>query len=176
MGPGAICYEANYLHCYLTDPKPILDSTFTIRGRRRTLAIESTLIRATRPLTKPWLLLLLGAAYIVGLAFLSRAQSFLTPASSFVDCTSAYWGANAACELNGDDCGPFDNSTFDFRCPAQCNSVVLLNPRTVGDIQVEFVPLIVGGGDPDKTYRGDSFICAAATQAWVLFPYICEPV
>ncbi|OBZ78556.1 hypothetical protein A0H81_00973 [Grifola frondosa] len=60
---------------------------------------------------------------------------------------------------------PFDNSSFDFRCPAQCSSVVLQNPRTVGDEQVDFVPLIVGGGDVNSTYRGDSFVCAAALQA-----------
>lgn len=60
---------------------------------------------------------------------------------------------------------PFTNSTFDFRCPAQCSGVVLQNPRTVGDEQVDFVPLIVGGGDPNGTYRGDTFVCAAAVQA-----------
>ena len=58
----------------------------------------------------------------------------------------------------------FSNSTFDFRCPAQRSSVVLQNPRTVGDEQVNFVPLIVGGGDSNHTYR-DTFICAAAVQA-----------
>ena len=62
---------------------------------------------------------------------------------------------------------PFSNATFDFRCPAQCASVVLQNPRTVGVEQVDFVPLIVGGGDSDGTYRGDSFVCAAALQAYV---------
>jgi hypothetical protein len=30
---------------------------------------------------------------------------------------------------------------------------------------VNFVPLIVGGGDTNFTYRGDSFLCAAAIQA-----------
>ncbi|KAG6841943.1 hypothetical protein C0991_005123 [Blastosporella zonata] len=38
------------------------------------------------------------------------------------------------------------------------------NPRTVGDEQAAFVPLIVGGGDEHNTYRGDTFICAAANQ------------
>ncbi|KAG6818053.1 hypothetical protein H0H87_009208 [Tephrocybe sp. NHM501043] len=38
------------------------------------------------------------------------------------------------------------------------------NPRTVGGDQVAFVPLIVGGGDEQHTYRGDSFVCAAANQ------------
>ena len=127
------------------------------------------LIRATRPLTNPWLLLVLGAAYIIGFAFFSRAQSFLTPSDSFIGCTSTYWLANNGCGLDGDNCGPFDNSSFDFRCPAQCAGVILQNPRTVGDEQVVFKPLIVGGGDAVGTYGGDTFICAAAVQASV-FP------
>lgn len=64
-------------------------------------------------------------------------------------------------------CGPFNTDAFDFRCPAQCDNVILQNPRTVGDEQIAFKPLIVGGGDSNGTYRGDSFICAAAIQAYV---------
>ncbi|KAI9513039.1 hypothetical protein F5148DRAFT_1145635 [Russula earlei] len=41
----------------------------------------------------------------------------------------------------------------------------LQNPRSIGNVQVEFAPLIVGGGDADLTYRGDSFLCASAIQA-----------
>ena len=41
----------------------------------------------------------------------------------------------------------------------------LQNIRTVGDIEVEYVPLVVGGGDSNQTYRGDSFICAAGIHA-----------
>jgi hypothetical protein len=37
----------------------------------------------------------------------------------------------------------------------------------VGDEQVAYETLIVGGGDPNMTYRGDSFICSAAVQAFV---------
>lgn len=46
-----------------------------------------------------------------------------------------------------------------------CNSVMLQNPRTVGNEKMVFEPLIVDGGDVNQTYRGDPFICAAATQA-----------
>ncbi|KAI0068316.1 hypothetical protein BV25DRAFT_1818708 [Artomyces pyxidatus] len=151
----------------LPEPSPWL-LRFPFRGQVHGHLVESQFIRLTRPLTAPWLLLLLGAAYIVGLAFFSRTQSFLVPAESFITCTSTYWAANDGCGLDGQQCGPFENSTFDFRCPAQCASVDLQNPRTVGNEQVDFRPLIVGGGDDNFTYRGDSFICAAALQAGLI--------
>lgn len=148
----------------LPNPTPLLN----IHLRRLDLPIEEWLIKATRKLTAPWLIVLLGAAYIIALAFFSREQSFLTPAESFIGCTATYWIANDGCGLDGQICAPFDNSTFDFRCPAQCSNVILQNPRTIGDEQTAFKPLLVGGGDSNRTYRGDSFICAAAVQAGII--------
>ncbi|KAH9858211.1 hypothetical protein C2E23DRAFT_856051 [Lenzites betulinus] len=152
----------------LPDPAPFLGSTHRWRQRVFSIALEPAWIRLTRAFTNPWLFVVLAVGYIIGFAFFARAQSFLTPADSFIGCTATYWAANDGCGLNGDACGPFDNATFDFRCPAQCNSVILQNPRTVGDEQVDFVPLIVGGGDENRTYRGDTFICAAAVQAGLI--------
>lgn len=147
------------------EPSPFLNLTLHTGHRSHSVGLEPGLIRLTRPFTSPWLFAILVVGYIIGFAFFSRTQSFLTPADSYIGCTSTYWAANAGCGLDGGDCGPFDNSTFSFRCPAQCSSVILQNPRTVGDEQVDFVPLIVGGGDDEGTYRGDTFICAAAVQA-----------
>ncbi|KAJ7596886.1 hypothetical protein C8J56DRAFT_1011488 [Mycena floridula] len=149
----------------LPDPVPWLDVDVTIKSHHISIPVESFLIRVTNPFTRPWLILLLGAAYIVALSFFSRAQSFLTPASSFIGCTSTYWLSQNGCGLDGQSCAPFNDSSLDFRCPAQCTSTILQNPRTVGNGQIAFVPLIVGGGDPEGTYRSDSFICAAAVQA-----------
>jgi hypothetical protein len=167
--PVSLVLDAQYSTLFTlkrrAEPKPFLHFTVAAGRRSYSIELESALIRLTKPFTSFWVLLVFAAAYIIGYAFFSRAQSFITPASSWVGCTSVYWSPNNGCGLDGLQCAPFDNSTFDFRCPAQCNSVVLLNPRTVGNEQVDFVPLIVGGGDENKTYRGDSFICAAATQA-----------
>jgi len=152
-----------------SEPVPWLQ--FTIHTSKwslsssRTIPLEPWLIRKTEALRSSWLLLVLVAAYIIGLAFFSRAQSFQVPSDSFITCTSTYWTANNGCGLNGQSCAPFNNSAFAFRCPAQCASVVLQNPRTVGNEQIDFKPLIVGGGDDEQTYRGDSFLCAAALQA-----------
>jgi hypothetical protein len=119
------------------------------------------------------MLVILVAVYIVALSFITRAQSFLTPSDSFLPCTSSLWLDKNGCGVDGQLCLPFNYSSFDFRCPAQCNDVILQNPRTVGDQAMAFVPLIVGGGDKNNTYRGDSFICAAAIQAYVTtFPFI----
>ncbi|KAI0304994.1 hypothetical protein BC826DRAFT_902599 [Russula brevipes] len=159
---------------YVRGPRPVVDlsepspwiATLTIRGRKYGLPLEHRLVRLTRPLSEnPGIFLFLGAIYIIGLSFLVRAQSFLTPLESWVGCVSSYWNANAGCGLDGNACAPFTNTSFDFRCPAGCSSVDLQNPRLIGNEQVNFVPLIVGGGDANFTYRGDSFLCAAAIQA-----------
>lgn len=90
----------------------------------------------------------------------------------YVDCTSTYWLRNAACGLDGAKCAPFEAPAQPFRCPSGCASTILLNPRTVGDAQYNYQPLVVGGGPHNATsftpYRADSFICAAAQHAGVL--------
>ncbi|EKM83565.1 hypothetical protein AGABI1DRAFT_50810 [Agaricus bisporus var. burnettii JB137-S8] len=149
--------------------QPLLNKKYNIHNRHVSLSAETALIKLTRPMTSPWLFAILAAAYIIGFAFFSRAQSFLTPPDSFIGCTSTYWLAQDKCGLDGQNCGPFvTEDPFNFRCPAQCDNVILQNPRTVGDEEIAFVPLIVGGGDANHTYRGDSFICAAAIQAGVI--------
>ncbi|PFH54798.1 hypothetical protein AMATHDRAFT_331 [Amanita thiersii Skay4041] len=149
-------------------PIPLLDRSYNFWHFHFTIGIESAILKATQPLTAAWLLVVLAAAYIIGLAFFSRAQSFITPPSSYLGCTSTFWLAKDGCGLDGQLCGPFDNELFDFRCPARCDGVILQNPRTIGNEQIAFKPLIVGGGDDNRTYRGDSFICAAAIQAGVI--------
>ncbi|TFK77237.1 hypothetical protein BDN72DRAFT_830403 [Pluteus cervinus] len=152
----------------LPDPHPLLDIDLRIRDTRIVLPLESKLLRLTRSFTARWVFSAFCVVYIIGFAFFSRAQSFLTPAQSFIGCTAAYWAANDGCGLDGNLCMPFTNSSFEFRCPAQCDTVILQNPRAVGNEEIAFVPLIVGGGDPNMTYRGDTFICAAALQAGVI--------
>ncbi|KAI0697124.1 hypothetical protein BC835DRAFT_1270809 [Cytidiella melzeri] len=149
----------------LQDPPPFLNLTFHSGRRAYSLGLEPALVRATRHLQSPWFFAVFAAAYIVALAFLAREQAWLTPPEDYIGCTSVWWTQNAGCGLDGVDCTPFANASFSFRCPAQCASVTLHNPRTVGNERVNFVPLLVGGGDPEVTYRGDSFICAAAVQS-----------
>ncbi|PAV22276.1 LCCL domain-containing [Pyrrhoderma noxium] len=149
----------------LPDPTPALGRVYTLRGRKITLHIEQAALRYTRPFTSKRLLAILVAAYIIALSFLIRAQYFLVPSDAWLGCTSTYWLANDQCGLNGDACTPFSDARLDFRCPAQCTSTILANPRTIGNIQVDQVPLIVGGGDDNRTYRGDSFICSTAVHA-----------
>lgn len=129
--------------------------------------LESPFIRVTRPLGRSWIFVLFVVAWIIGFSFLTREQAFRIPAEYFTTCTATFWGRDASCGLNGESCLPFDNATFSGRCPAQCDSVQLLNPRVIGNEEIAFRPLIVGGGDAQGTYRGDSFICAAAIHAYV---------
>ncbi|GJJ13908.1 hypothetical protein Clacol_008165 [Clathrus columnatus] len=165
----------------LEPPTPFLDFELSHPFFRRfrfldaslSIPIESTFIAKTRFLNRTWLMFIFAVAYIISLSFVVRAQWYTIPAESFITCTSTYWVQNDGCGLNGDLCTPFSNSSFDFRCPAQCKAVILQNPRAVGDELVDFVPLVVGGGNSGNTsfpgsYRGDSFICAAAVHAGLI--------
>jgi hypothetical protein len=94
-------------------------------------------------------------------------------------CSATYWSSGNGCGLNGNDCRPFTNATLAFRCPADCQKTLVLNPRAVGTQEIVYQPLVIGGapleqspvgfnqGDlvSDTVYRGDSFICASAINA-----------
>ncbi|CAE6453930.1 unnamed protein product [Rhizoctonia solani] len=152
-------------------PTALLDSAgLCWRGHttKINLGLESWWLKHSRPFRQRWILIIFCAAYIVGLAFISRANSFLTPAQSFIDCTSTYWLKDDGCGLDGQSCSPFTGPDFEFRCPGDCLSVTLANPRTVGAAQLVYTSLVVGGGDNNRTYRGDSWICPAAIQAGVI--------
>ncbi len=129
-----------------------------------------------------WVLLcLVYIAWILGFAYLAKSLWYqsavvgfdgVSRSPAFLSCTSTYWLRNAECGLDGEDCEPFytpDGQVGQtFRCPAGCIDVTLLNPRAIGDQSVNYEALVVGGGDADGTYRGDSFVCAAAIHAGVI--------
>ena len=91
-------------------------------------------------------------------------------------CGASYWAGGNGCGLDGNNCRPFDNATFAFRCPANCGSVKVLNPYAVGDQEINYRSLVIGGSTDggldlpaiEPIYRGDSFICQAAIHAGVV--------
>lgn len=80
------------------------------------------------------------------------------------------------CGLDGNDCRPFVNAPFAFRCPANCGGVKVLNPHAVGDQELLYRALVIGGPEDDgfglpadePIYRGDSSLCQAAIHAGVV--------
>ncbi|KAI9822669.1 MAG: hypothetical protein M1827_000388 [Pycnora praestabilis] len=89
-----------------------------------------------------------------------------------ISCFASYWNGGNGCGLNGNNCRPFSNSSFAFRCPANCASVQVLNPRAVGAQEVVYQQYVIGGSTgnelglaSDPIYRGDSFVCQAAIHA-----------
>ena len=79
------------------------------------------------------------------------------------------------CGLNGNLCRPFNNATYSFRCPANCARTKVLNPRAVGDQEINYDQFVIGGPKEDDgsstsvaIYRADSFICQAAIHAGVV--------
>ncbi|KXX83170.1 Vitrin [Madurella mycetomatis] len=102
--------------------------------------------------------------------FASEIAEWGRPTS--IGCGSTYWASGNGCGLDGIDCRPFEDAGFAFRCPANCASYQVLNYHAVGDQEVIFRPLVVGGpppsGDGPPIYRGDSFICGSAVHAGVI--------
>lgn len=58
-----------------------------------------------------------------------------------------------------------------FSCPAGCEGTKVLEPYTIGDQEINYQSLVVGGPVDDgngTVYRGDSFVCGAAVHAGVI--------
>lgn len=79
-------------------------------------------------------------------------------------CRSTLWQKNGQCGLDGELCQPFDGD-FGIRCPSNCLSTKLLNPHTVGTQQINYKPLVIGGG---PVYRGDSHVCVAGLHQGII--------
>lgn len=91
---------------------------------------------------------------------------------SQIGCGSTYWTSGNGCGVDGVDCRPFTDGGYPFRCPANCASYQVLNPRAVGDQEIIYQPLVIGGpseeGNATAVYRGDSYICGSAIHAGVV--------
>lgn len=89
-----------------------------------------------------------------------------------IGCGNYFWGRGNQCDLNGNKCRPFKDGEFAFRCPANCASYQLHEPRAVGDQQTNYQPLVIGGPvndtDDHGAYRADSFICGSAIHAGII--------
>lgn len=103
---------------------------------------------------------IVGFTLLVRHSFFNSTTNVGTP--TFIVADTSYWYKDDQCGLNGTSCTPFDDYSFVFRCPSQTLNVELLNNREVGAEQLIYRPLVVGGMDALGTYRGDSWICAAA--------------
>jgi len=125
-----------------------------------------------------WLFMFWVAMWIVTFALVMR-QGFLvseipgwgTPVK--ISCGSTYWSGDNGCGLDGNLCRPFVDGGFAFKCPASCESYKVLNPHAVGNQEVVYEPLVIGGlsagsADGNAIYRGDSYICGSAIHAGVI--------
>ncbi|KAG6004563.1 hypothetical protein E4U21_000947 [Claviceps maximensis] len=125
-----------------------------------------------------WLLFLYFSVWLVAFALVKRHGEATTEVAGWgrpqtIGCGATYWGSGNACGLDGNDCRPFGGSGFPFRCSANCASYQALNPHAVGDQELVYQPIVVGGPSGDAasenaTYRGDSYICGAALHAGVI--------
>lgn len=114
--------------------------------------------------------------WVLTFALVMRQATFATEIEGWgapgnIGCGNTYWVPGNRCGLNGNDCRPFNGSGFAFRCPANCRSEWVLNPRAVGAREVVYQPFVIGGpseNNGDPIYRSDSFICGSAIHAGVI--------
>ncbi|KAI7262072.1 hypothetical protein KC345_g9556 [Hortaea werneckii] len=130
------------------------------------------------------LLALVMACWLFAFSMILRASSFTASIPRYgspvrLSCSAKYWSDGNICGINGDECRPFSNATMAFRCPAECSQQQVFNPHAVGDQEVVYKSLVIGGptdqqiGYEDEltnnaVYRADSFICASAVHAGFL--------
>ncbi|RDA85061.1 hypothetical protein CP532_3097 [Ophiocordyceps camponoti-leonardi (nom. inval.)] len=129
-------------------------------------------------LYRAWLLAFYFVIWLIVFVLVKRKGNMATEVAGWgqpqtIGCGASYWGAGNYCGLDGSQCRPFTESGFAFRCSSSCASYMVLNPRAVGDQEVIYRPLVVGGPSNDvrpeeATYRGDSYICAAAIHAGII--------
>ncbi|KAK3190580.1 hypothetical protein K4F52_003271 [Lecanicillium sp. MT-2017a] len=127
---------------------------------------------------RQWLLFLLLSLWVVTFALVKWRGTRSTDIKEFgqptsLTCGAQFWTRSNHCGVDGNDCRPFNGTSLAFTCPANCASYKVLNPRAVGDQEVIYRPLIVGGPSSDlepglSTYRGDSYICGAAIHAGII--------
>ncbi|SPN99048.1 uncharacterized protein DNG_02087 [Cephalotrichum gorgonifer] len=123
---------------------------------------------ASRPIWKGFLT---GAFFILWLtAFLfiliGTHRPFRDPDGEYVknlNCDDTLWTPER-CGLDGEQCRPFTESHFSFRCPAGCAGTTPPTPRPVGALDVVDRPLVIGS----SPFRADSYLCSAAIMASVV--------
>ena len=121
-----------------------------------------------------WLYVLYLGLWFMTFVLLFRKSTFAAEIDGWgvptnIGCGEAYWLRGNGCGLDGNECRPFNGSGFAFRCPASCGAYQVANPRAVGDQEIIYAPVVVGGpvneGDINPIYRGDSMVCVAAIHS-----------
>jgi hypothetical protein len=136
---------------------------------------------APRKTHRALLLALIYAAWLLSFSLALWRSSFAAQIPGYgsptrLSCSAKYWSDGNGCGINGDQCRPFSNQSMAFRCPANCNRVLALDPHAVGDRELVYKAQVIGGPVDYQTgfsedivdnavYRGDSFICASAAHA-----------
>lgn len=140
---------------------------------------EAPLVLVNRLLPKKkhryWLVFLYFSVWLIAFVLVKRQGELSSEIAGWgkpqtIGCGQTWFGKGNSCGVDGNDCRPFNDTGFAFRCPANCESYHVLNPRAVGTQEIIYRPFIIGGptADEEPTYRGDSFICGAAIHAGII--------
>ncbi|WWC92512.1 uncharacterized protein L201_007471 [Kwoniella dendrophila CBS 6074] len=149
-------------------PKSSIVLSTTIGEKSYTFEPDKFFNKISIPLgIYPFLCLWIGLFII-----LVRQQYYLPNSPQIISCTAAPWNdfPPDTCGLNGTNClnDLTEINDKSFRCLGGCKNSKLGNSRYIGSEKINNVPLVIGGGDVDKTYRADSWVCSAALHSSII--------
>ncbi|KAL7420916.1 hypothetical protein Q5752_004870 [Cryptotrichosporon argae] len=153
-------------------PTSQLAFAYTAPGRSlASTPVNPRVLNISRKLRLHYALVPFLALWATGFVLLVREQYYLSSSPTLIDCDAALWDdwPPDTCGVNGTGCVS-ELEAGRYRCPGGCDAVDLGNPRWIGDESVNGVPLVIGGGDADHTYRADSWVCAAGVHARLVSP------
>ncbi|WVN86050.1 uncharacterized protein L203_101208 [Cryptococcus depauperatus CBS 7841] len=148
-------------------PQASCSASITLSTHSKSGPIDATFIRLSLPKALyPFL-----AVWVTANVLLTRQQYYLHDTPSIVQCTSSPWEdwPPDSCGISGTLCEQDLNRLegSSLRCMG-CSDIQLGNPRWIGGQKINHQPVIVGGGDKDRTYRADSWLCPSAIHSGLI--------
>lgn len=136
-------------------PKPTTSTrlSFTVATHSSSLHLDPLFTRMTRSLRLKRVLIPFLLLWATANVLLIR-QQYYRSTPPIISCDAPVWDdwPPDVCGLNVTECAD-ELVGGTYRCMGGCRDASLGNPRWIGGEEIDGVPLIIGGGDGNHTYR-----------------------
>ncbi|ORX40876.1 hypothetical protein BD324DRAFT_575252 [Kockovaella imperatae] len=152
----------------MIQPDPSFSIHLALPRRSWHLPLDDRLRAFSKRFCPTWLLYPFLALWCMAFILLIRQQYYVGNIG-VISCDAAVWAdwPPDTCGIDGFAClDQLEEGTY--RCLGGCQGVPLGNPRWVGGVSVDGIPLVIGGND--SIYRADSWVCPSAIHAGLVSP------